>query len=179
MDWEFLIDKVVIALLLLAVSFGFNYHLEKSKANSAFRNELEKQRVVRIGKTWTAVYESEGVSDQLMRELAEVILKYPHDAETRNEQLRKLSPLQQESMEKANFVRKTAYSNRFWLGKTEYAKVLKFYNCQMDRLTAFGKGDLTTFKKLKRKLDAAKMSISDYLDNPFPYRGIRVSKRCQ
>ena len=163
MDWEFVKDKVVIALLLLAVGFVFNYLLEKSKAKLALRNEAEKQRVVHIGETWKAMYESEAASESLKRELAAAVNQNAlGDPKTRQN----LSNLEQQSMEKADIVKNTAESNRFWLGDTVYAKVLKFHNIQMEMLKAFGKGDYTTYKKLETKLDAARMSISDYIDNP-------------
>ena len=168
--WLFLAaDKVVIALLLALAAFIFDGILEKRKAGLAFKNEIAKQRVIHISETWSVLYQFEAASEKLLREVSEVIIRHGNDRDAKITALRKLAPLEKESRKKGIEVQNFSDANRFWLGETLYARIRTYHHLLMEKVNAFAKADSNSLNKLKssqEKIDEARKSILDYVENP-------------
>ena len=155
-------DKVVIALLLVVITFLFNHLLERSRARLAFGNEIAKQRVVRIGEVWSGFYESEAATRELLRAASSVI-ENGGDVTA----LKKLMPLEDESRRKAALAQQMADANRFWLGETLYERMRTFHDAQRQMIKAFGSADRRTYEESEVRLNETKMSVVSFVENPF------------
>ena len=166
-----LLDKAGWAILLLVVGYVLNGFLEKSKARLAFKNEIAKQRVVYIGEVWSKFYKAEAASNEIFRRLDEIDATHPHDLEARrNAYEGKLASLEQQSRESWDAAQESADANRFWLGEALYAKFRAYHNDLMDlmvqRVEARVSGDSERLKKFESKINDAKQSITNYIENP-------------
>ena len=156
-----ILNEVVIAVLLALVGFLFSWLLERSKSRLAFRNEIAKQRVVRIGEVWSALEKSEAAISKLLVEASKVI-----EQGSDSTALRKLKPLQNESMEKADRAKEIADANRFWLGEMFFERARTFNNAQMEMMDAFIGGDSRTVTQCDVRRNEARMSVVSFIDNP-------------
>jgi len=156
-------DEVVFALLLAIVAFVFNHLMVRSGARLAFENEVARQRVVHISEVWSSLYESEVVARKLLRSAREVA----GDQDGYATELKKLLiPLQRESEQKARCAQQIIDANRFWLGKTLYKRMRAFQNAQMQMIAALGSANPPAFRASEIKLEKARMSVIDFIDNP-------------
>ena len=156
-------DEVVLALLLTMVAVVLNHLMVRSGARSAFENEIARQRVVHISEVWSSLYESEVVARKLLKSAREVA----GDQGGYATELRKLLiPLQKESEHKARCAQQMIDANRFWLGRTLYYRMRAFQNAQMQMIAALGSANPPAFRASEARLEKARMSVIDFIDNP-------------
>lgn len=156
-------DEVVVALLLAIVAFVFRYLTVRAGAKLAFDNEIARQRVIHISEVWSSLYESEVVAQKLLRSAREM----EGDQGGYATELRKLLiPLQKESEQKVRCARQVIDANRFWLGKTLYNRMRAFQSAQMQMIAALGSANPPAFRASEVKLEKARMSVIDFIDNP-------------
>lgn len=156
-------DKVVIALLLAIVAFVFHHLIARSGARLAFENEIARQRVVHISEVWSSLYESEIVARKLLRSAREMA---GDQGDYASELKRLLIPLQKESEQKTRCAQQVIDANRFWLGKTLYNRMWALQNAQMQMIAALGSANPPAFRASEVKLEKARMSIINFIDNP-------------
>lgn len=160
------LDNLVFAAMLLLVGYLLNRSLEKSKSKLAFKNEIAKRRVACIGEVWSAVYQAESASTDLIRRGSEIVVEPPKDTEAKLNAQKDLDGLVQKSKESSGAVKTCADVNRFWLGDKLYGRIQTYHNVLMTRLGAFEEGDFNQFKEAESELRAVKESISNYLEAP-------------
>ena len=66
-SWHYRIDKAVVTSVTIFVAFVAKRFIEGAKSKLAFKDETEKQRVARMGNTWSAIYKFEAAADDLLR----------------------------------------------------------------------------------------------------------------
>ena len=158
-----LADEVVIALLLAIVALVFNHRMVRAGAKSAFEKEIARQRVIHISEVWSSLYESEVVARKLIRSARELV---GDEGGYAMELRRLLIPLQKESEQKARCAQQIIDANRFWLGRTLYNRMRAFQNAQMQMIEALGSANPPAFRASEVKLERARMSVVDFIDNP-------------
>ena len=161
-----ILDNLVFAAMLLLVGHLLKKSLEKSKSKLAFKNEIAKRRVACIGEVWSAVYQAESASTDLIRRMSEIVDEPPNDTEAKVDAQKDLDGLVQKSKESSGAVITCADVNRFWLGDKLYGRIQTYYNVLMTRLEAFEEGDFDQFKETESDLRAAKESVLNYTETP-------------
>ncbi len=168
----FLVDKIVMALLLLVAGFMFSralegfkaelaLTLEGFKAELALKAELVKQRVGPIAETWRAYWEADKMQKEFLREVSEVEVKNASDNKARVAALKALMPLAEQLKKQFDDFDKVLTANRFWLGRPRYERMTKYKGLLYDLQKAYGERDLKRFMQIEKKLDAVRGSIED------------------
>lgn len=148
---KIVLDKLLIALLLIVAGYFSTTLVEKFKADISFSGQLNKIRAEKIGETWEQVYKYEGVISTLHASMspdnpdqqfiptfsARVLVKGRNQAEMERE-LEKQTKIGTDSAKKRiedlkvlsstlyEQVIESANKNRFWLGESHFKQIVDY-----------------------------------------------------
>lgn len=158
-----ILDRFLLAGLLLFCGFVLNGWLEKSKARLAFANEMAKQRVVYVAEAWTAISEAESSIQEVFHAALPILTTEPRDEVGLTELV---GPLQRDSEKKVARAIGVIQANRFWLGEALYNRFRRFNNLLVDQARAFEGANAEELGRLLTKTDEARMSILGFIEKP-------------
>ena len=156
-SWHYWIDKAVVASVTIFVAFVAKRFIEGVKSKLAFKDEMERQRVARMGDTWSAIYEFEAAADDLLRAHATQVKESPMAIDKS-----KLEPLEARSEQLSEVARATVDRNWYWLGEPSYERFMNYHNLVIDRVHCYFQEDLDGMKSVDQQLLAARRSLHDY-----------------
>ena len=134
---KIVVDRLLIAGILLLVSFYVSRLLERYRSDLSFQKELNVVRAERIGSVWENIYLAEATTDEIMEGIVEEARK--QDAlrtKLQNGQIdqkeylaemnasgNKISELSRSEDQQLTSLSSIIERNRFWLGERQYLAI--------------------------------------------------------
>ncbi len=160
------VDKFFIAIILLVAGYFLNQFLERFKTREAVRVEVAKQRVNKISETWSAVYDWEGYTKNLMGDIGDTYERLrsdPTQLELRIKELWKSRmPV---ATEKGRTAQSLIEKNRFWLGESLYNQFCSYYDSLNAYLAAVYRNDVKALTDIDAALERSKVNITNTFDD--------------
>jgi hypothetical protein len=128
---KIVVDKLLVALILVVVGFFATNLIERFKTERSFSAELSKMRVEKISQVWEKIYQLEAAYDESDRMTKDYYIsaktKSPEDDKALYQRLimdpliKSVGPLQIE-------LEQLLIKNRFWLGEEMYEEIYYYLN---------------------------------------------------
>ncbi len=162
-----IVDKVLIGVLLVIFGFFLKLIIIQFTARLALESKIAEERVIKIGETWSKVYEYQHQVLQFIDAIMMAIQKFPDDREARKEEIdRKVGPLKEDMIAGANAVPKFLEEQRFWLGESIYKKFQDHSEKIYNLMVAASEMDIKEVMRLKTEFERNWVSIIDYVRKP-------------
>ena len=162
-----IVDKVLIGVILALIGFLLKWMLTRFTARLAVESKLAEERVIRIGETWSKVYEYQYQVLEFIDAVMEAIQKFPDDIEKRKKEIdHKVVPLGKDMIAGSNAVQKFLEEQRFWLGESIYKKFQDHFEKIRKLMLAASEMDIQKVERLKTEFERNWVSIIDYVRKP-------------
>ncbi|REG79566.1 hypothetical protein [Algoriphagus antarcticus] len=153
------IDKGVMALILLFAGIFANYLLEKFKSEQSLDAELSKLRVNKIGECF-GIHSKYG---KLLNGFIDALNEYRNSTMNDEQIIEKLSPKIKELKESKKEVELITASHRFWLGDEIYEEALRFNKTFPNFCDVFHKGNFKRCVELKMNMEKEMLDVDEVM----------------
>ena len=139
-----IVDKLLIALVILVAGFALSRALERFKAREAFLTEYSKRHVETVSSAWSLLYAWELEVKDGVR-----FLMTMRDGELMYEEL---IPITDRFRRMSLDVRRYVECNRFWLGEVIYERFKEYHNDLESYVDAVSRSDRAALSDASRAL---------------------------
>ena len=162
------IDKVLFGLLIVFTGFFLKRALTQFQARQALAAKLAEERVTRIGKTWSQIYEHEKQVFKYLagrREAIKMALqKFPHDEEAVQKEVQhEIKPLGMAVIASSRAAETCVDEHRFWLGESVYERFQDHFTKIRELMSSEIEMNFQEVERLIPEFERERLSILDYV----------------
>jgi len=159
-----IIDKLFIALLIVAAVSCINIYQEKIKAKELFSNEIAKRRVEVISTIWTRMFEWESAINDVIVQASEIHKTYENDPKLEQTELKtKVKPLFDKAVKLREGIKPIVENNFFWLGKNLSKEFNEYHNNLVDLFNAASKSEKDKYYEATKRINASRPDVDTIL----------------